>query len=95
MGAMTRKLLCRLSPLFWLAAIGLVIAHDTDRHIHVLGWIIVATGLGVGGTLTGAISATAAHEKTLLLSALVANRPPGEAPEIPAPENPAPDLRAV
>lgn len=86
MGAMARRLLCRLTPLFWLAAIGLVIVHDT-RHVHVLGWIVVATGLGVGGTLTGAISATAAHEKTLLLSALVANRPPAAVQEHPAPDH--------
>ena len=76
MGTAARNLLWRISPLFWLTAVSLVVVHDADPAFQQIGWVVVTTGLGAAGVLSGAIRATAEHDTALLIEQLAtATRP--------------------
>ena len=50
MGTAARNLLWRISPLFWLTAVSLVVVHDADPAFQQIGWVVVTTGLGAAGS---------------------------------------------
>ena len=92
MGALARSFLCKASPLFWLAAVSLAITWDATQ-VPVLGWIVICTGAGTAGTVSGAVSSRSRYDRELLLNALLANRPPGE--KDPDPDRCSPGLHRV
>lgn len=92
MGALARSLLCKASPLFWLAAVSLAVTWDATG-VPVLGWIVICTGAGTAGTVSGAVNTRSRYDRELLLNALLANRPPDETG--PDPDRRPPDLHRV
>lgn len=92
MSAVLRRALTRLSPLCFLAASVLTVTCDAEQDTPLLGWVFICAALGTAGLISGTLTARASHDKALLLSALVANRPSGAAE---AERHHRPDLHRV
>ena len=72
MGRVVRRVLSRMSPVFWLIAAGYETARAMiDGHEHdYLGMIVLFSALGIAGTLCGAVDGTDDHDIEVLLDTI-------------------------